>query len=125
MSAPVRKQILALLTSYLGHQDDSSRVGASGCLGALTKFLPEEELSALVEEHMQSDDVSVDWTLRHGRSTLVFVALKAAADRLWVEGWSRKLEGVLRSFLNADRIPIAENAVRAIGYLFEFLGWVH
>lgn len=121
MSPPVRKQILALLTSYLGHQDDSSRIGASGCLGCLAKFLPEDELSALVEEHMQSDDVSVDWTLRHGRSTLVFVALKATAERLWVEGWSRKLEGVLRSFLNADRIPIAENAVRAIGYLFEFL----
>ena len=121
MSPPVRKQILALLTSYLGHQDDSSRIGASGCLGCLAKYLPEDELSALVEEHMQSDDVSVDWTLRHGRSTLVFVALKATAERLWVEGWSRKLEGVLRSFLNADRIPIAENAVRAIGYLFEFL----
>ena len=121
MSPPVRKQILALLTSYLGHLDDSSRVGASGCLGCLAKYLPEDELSALVEEHMQSDDVSVDWTLRHGRSALVFVALKVAAERLWVEGWSRKLEGVLRSFLNADRIPIAENAVRAIGYLFEFL----
>ena len=121
MSPPVRKQILALLTSYLGHQDDSSRIGASGCLGSLAKYLPEDELSALVEEHLQSDDVSLEWTLRHGRSTMLFVALKVAAGRLWTDGWSGKLEGVLRSFLGADRIPIAENAIRAIGYLFEFL----
>jgi len=44
---------------------------------------------------------------------------------LWVEGWSRKLEGVLHIFLNADRFPIAVNAVHTNGYLFEFLGWVH
>ena len=37
MSPPVRKQILALLTSYLGHPDDSTRIGASGCLGCLAK----------------------------------------------------------------------------------------
>ena len=42
-----------------------------------------------------------------------------APERLWVDGWSKKLEGVLRGFLNADRIPIAENGVRAIGFLFE------
>ena len=43
---------------------------------SVSKYLPEEELSGLVEEHMQSDDLSADWTLRHGRSTMVFVALK-------------------------------------------------
>ena len=53
MSAPVRKQILAYLSGpALSHPDDSSRVVASGCLGALCKWLPDEELRTVVEEHL-------------------------------------------------------------------------
>jgi hypothetical protein len=111
MSPPVRKQILSLLTSYLGHGDDSSRIAGSGCLGSLTKCLPDDELSSLVEEHLLRDDVSLDWTLRHGRSTLLFVALKSAPERIWTDAWRGKLEAVLhrgaihqfsRIILNSD-----------------------
>ncbi len=71
MSPPVRKQIVTLLTSYLNHGDDSSRVAASGCLGCLTKCLPEEELNSLVEDQLLKGGSDEDWTLKHGRYRIV------------------------------------------------------
>ncbi len=119
MSAPIRKQILTYLSgTALTHPDDSSRVAGSGCLGALCKWLPEDDLKSIMSEHLIVDSASAEWTLRHGRSTALFVALKLCPDRIYNESTAPKLEKTLLSLLQADRVPVAENGVRATCYLF-------
>jgi hypothetical protein len=118
MSPPIRKQILTLLVSFLSHPEDSSRVAGSGCLGAFVKWLPDDEFAKVMDEHLSQDDPSMDWTLRHGRSTALFVAIKTSPERVFGEAYASKLEGIIRGFLTADRVPVAENGVRCICYLF-------
>ena len=120
MSPPIRKQTFALLISHLSHVEDSSRTAASGCLGAFCKWLPEEDVATVVEEYLSFDDVTLDWTVRHGRSTALFVALKDAAHKVYLDKWAKKIDSTILAYLNADRIPIVENGVRAAGYLFQF-----
>ena len=119
MSTPVRKQTLTLLNSLLGHGDDSSRSAAAGCLGALCRWLPKDELATVKGDHLVSDDPGADWTLRHGRSTALFVALKAAPERVLADqGDLEKVVQVVLAFLAADRIPVVENGVRCVCFLF-------
>ena len=62
------------------------RSSACGCLGAFVKWLPDDEVEMLIGEHLLVDDAAnLDWTLRHGRSTGLFVALKSAPGNLKIE----------------------------------------
>ena len=100
------------------------RSSACGCLGAFVKWLPGEELETLICDHILVDDATgLDWTLRHGRSTAMFVALKIAPERVYdvSDDRKRRVINVLKSHLAADRVPIAQNGVRSCGYLFRFL----
>ena len=121
MSEPIRKSISATLQSMLSHPEDTTRSAAAGCLGALFRRLPADELEALVNECLIHDDPSLDWTLRHGRSAVLSVALKEAAEQVYTAEWRDKLHRVLLSYLTADRIPIVSNSIRAIGFLFKHL----
>ncbi|XP_057374386.1 stalled ribosome sensor GCN1-like [Daphnia carinata] len=121
MSEPIRKSILATLQSMLSHPEDTTRSAAAGCLGALFRRLPADELEALVNECLLHDDPSLDWTLRHGKSAVLSVALKEAAEQVYTAEWRDKLHRVLLSYLTADRIPIVSNSIRAIGFLFRHL----
>ncbi len=48
------------------------------------------------------------------------MALKCAPERFWAsDAWKARLESNLLAFLQSDRIPVVENGVRGIGYLFE------
>lgn len=120
MSPPIRKQTLTLLNGFVAHPDDSSRVVGAGCLGALCKWLPDDELRAVADEHLLVDGASLDWELRHGRSTALFVALKSTPERLLSDnGNADKINKVILSYMTADRVPVAENGVRALCYLFK------
>jgi hypothetical protein len=88
------------------------------------KWLPDDEVEMLIGEHFLVDDAAnLDWTLRHGRSTGLFVALKLAAERVYdvSDDRKRRVVAVLKSHLSADRVPIAQNGVRSCGYLFQHL----
>jgi len=113
MSEPIRKSIMATLLAMLSHPEDTTRSAAAGCLGALCRRLPADELSSLAGECLLTDDPSADWTLRHGRSAALSVALKEAPDQIYTAEWRDKLHRVLLSYLAADRIPIVSNSIRA------------
>lgn len=124
MSPPVRRQLLQHLLSYESHPEDVIRSSACGCLGAFAKWLPDDEADMLINDHLLADDSSaLDWTLRHGRSTGLFVALKLAPERIYDANpdRQRKVIAIARSHLSADRVPIARNGVRSCGYLFRYL----
>ncbi|KAI9565775.1 hypothetical protein GHT06_009568 [Daphnia sinensis] len=121
MSEPIRKSILATLQTMLSHPEDTTRSAAAGCLGALLRRLPADELEPIVNECLLHDDPSLDWTLRHGKSAVLSVAMKEAAEQVYTAQWRDKLHRVLLSYLTADRVPIVSNSVRAIGFLFRHL----
>ena len=122
MSPPVRRQMLQILLSYESHPEDSTRSSACGCLGAFCTTLPDDEVANVIDDHfLQADDATLDWTLRHGRSTGLFVALKSAPTRVYNEDRQRKVISVIKSHLLADRLPIALNGVRSVCYLFHHL----
>nr|BAN20950.1 translational activator gcn1 [Riptortus pedestris] len=121
MSDAVVKQIHTSLLGLLGHAEDTTRTGAAGCLGALTRSLTVDQLTVTLNDHLLQDDLTSDWTLRHGRSTALFVALKEAPERLYKDDFKEKVQKRLLVFLTADRVPIAMNGVRGCGYLFEYL----
>jgi len=74
-------------------------------------LLAADELDTVTNEHILVDDATgLDWTLRHGRSTALFVALKIAPERVYdvSDDRKRRVVAVLKSHLAADRVPIAQ-----------------
>ena len=76
LAAAIRRGMTATLLSLLSHAEDSTRSTAAGCLGCMLRWLPHEELGPVVTETLLQDDTSLDWVVRHGRSTAIFVTLK-------------------------------------------------
>ncbi|XP_014262100.1 eIF-2-alpha kinase activator GCN1 [Cimex lectularius] len=121
MSESVLKTIYVSLLSMLSHSEDTTRSGAAGCVGAFIRWLPDDMLPSTMSDTLLVDDVSIDWTLRHGRSATLFVAMKEAPNRIIVPAYEQKVHKVLLSFLAADRVQIVMNGVRGCGYLFDHL----
>ena len=127
MSAPIRRQILPQLLALTDNTgaagglvvEDTSRSAAAGCLGAYLRWLPTEDADSIMNNHiLAADDVDYDWTIRHGRSTALFVALKEAPSRIYDNDNKQKVIQAILSYLAADRIPIVQNGVRSCAYLF-------
>lgn len=53
---------------------------------------------------LSADDTSLDWMLRHGRSSALFVALKECPSVVYTDNFCDKLHRVVLSFLVADRV---------------------
>jgi len=121
MTEPLRKAVYVTLTGMLGHPEDVTRAAVAGCLGALCRWLSPEQLHAALTDHLLCDDLPLDWTLRHGRSTALSVALKEATPHVYTDDYKDKICRVLLAYLMADRVPIAMNGVRGCGYLFQHL----
>jgi len=116
LSAAIRRAVTSTLLGLLSHQEDSTRSTAAGCLGSLLQWLPEEELAPIITDTVLSDDLSLDWTLRHGRSSCLFVLLSSSPTTLY-PAQAAKLQRIILAHLMADRVPIASNGVRSAGFL--------
>ena len=83
MSAPIRRQVLPLLLNLVSHPEDTSRSAASGCLGAFCKWLPDEDMSNIIDDVLlNSAGSESDWQIKHGRSAALYVAMKGMIRRL-------------------------------------------
>ncbi|KAH9524200.1 translational activator of GCN4 [Bulinus truncatus] len=116
-----RKQLTQTLVGLLASPEDSTRMTAAGCLGTLSASLPEVELSDLMIQHLLDSDPSLDWTLRHGRSMALSVALKDAPERILTPSLRKSVESTIGKLVTADRIPICLSGLRAAGYLLQYL----
>ncbi|XP_021942062.1 eIF-2-alpha kinase activator GCN1, partial [Zootermopsis nevadensis] len=121
MTEPLRKAVYVTLTGMLGHPEDVTRAAAAGCLGSLCRWLSSEQLHATLTDHLLYDDLPLDWTVRHGRSSALSVALKEASPQIYTDDYKDKICRVLLAYLTGDRVPIAMNGVRGCGYLFQHL----
>ncbi|XP_072658860.1 stalled ribosome sensor GCN1 isoform X1 [Canis lupus baileyi] len=115
----IRKNIVSLLLSMLGHDEDNTRVSSAGCLGELCAFLTEEELSAVLQQCLLADVSGIDWMVRHGRSLALSVAVNVAPSRLCVGRYSSEVQDMILSNAMADRIPIAVSGIRGMGFLMK------
>ncbi|KAK3760896.1 hypothetical protein RRG08_042111 [Elysia crispata] len=116
-----RKQLTQTLVGLLEASEDSTRMTAAGCLGTLCRSLPEAELADILIQHLLDCDASLDWTLRHGRSMALSVALKEAPQRVWTESLQKSVSGTINKLVTADRIPICVSGLRAAGHLLKYL----
>nr|XP_018901965.1 PREDICTED: eIF-2-alpha kinase activator GCN1 [Bemisia tabaci] len=121
MTEPVRKTLYLTLIGMLGHPEDITRTAASGCLGALCRWLSPEQLNTVMQDHLLVDDNSVDQNIRHGRGCALFVALKESPETVYTDKFADGVNNVLNSYLTSEKVPIAMNGIRASGYLFKHL----
>ncbi|PVD31523.1 hypothetical protein C0Q70_06936 [Pomacea canaliculata] len=121
MADTLRKQILQTLQSLLSFSEDSTRTTAAGCFGSLCTVLPDAELSEVMIDQLLDIDPSTDWTLRHGRSCALSVALKECPQRLWTPELKKTITHTVTQLANADRIPICLSGVRSVGFLLRYL----
>nr|XP_045222590.1 eIF-2-alpha kinase activator GCN1 isoform X3 [Macaca fascicularis] len=103
VDAAIRKNIVSLLLSMLGHDEDNTRISSAGCLGELCAFLTEEELSAVLQQCLLADVSGIDWMVRHGRSLALSVAVNVAPGRLCAGRYSSDVQEMILSSATADR----------------------
>eukprot|EP00079_Xenopus_tropicalis_P029628 XP_012825198.1 PREDICTED: eIF-2-alpha kinase activator GCN1 [Xenopus tropicalis] len=115
----IRKSYVTLLLGMLGHDEDATRMASAGCLGEMCAYLPDEELSVVLQQHLLADFTGIDWMVRHGRSMAVAVAINVASRRLCTPQFNSNIESVVFSNATADRIPIAVSGIRGMGFLMK------
>ncbi|XP_023576671.1 eIF-2-alpha kinase activator GCN1 isoform X2 [Octodon degus] len=120
VDAVIRKNIVSLLLSMLGHDEDNTRISSAGCLGELCAFLTEEELSTVLQQYLLADVSGIDWMVRHGRSLALSVAVNVTPCRLCTGRYSTDVQDMILSNAVADRIPIAVSGVRGMGFLMKY-----
>ncbi|KAM4051160.1 stalled ribosome sensor GCN1 isoform 1-T1 [Anomaloglossus baeobatrachus] len=119
MDAAIRKNYVTMLLGMLGHDEDATRMASAGCLGEICAYLPEDELSVVLQQHLLADFTGIDWMVRHGRSMALSVAINVAASKLCTAKYCNNVESLVQSNSTADRIPIAVSGIRGIGYLIK------
>ncbi|XP_041977566.1 eIF-2-alpha kinase activator GCN1 isoform X2 [Aricia agestis] len=121
LSEPLALAILATLTApaMLAHGEDATRASAAGCLGALLHALPPTHRDAALAHHVLAP--AADDALAHGRSCALLVALKETPDVVYTEQFEDRIQKTLLAHLAGERVPVACNAVRSIGYLMRHL----
>ncbi|XP_055374977.1 eIF-2-alpha kinase activator GCN1 [Condylostylus longicornis] len=115
MSETLRKQIHATLISMLNHNEETTRNAIGGCLGALCKYLPPDDVDETLKNHILSE--SDDFALKHGRTIALYVALKESPDAIYISAFQHKITQVIASCITSDRVPISSNGVRSFAYL--------
>lgn len=111
----MRKSITLTVTQLLAVTDDATRLYAAGSLGALCKCFPDDELAAVLRDYMLDDDVNADWTLRHGRSVALSVALSEVPQRV-LAGHADRVVKTLLSYLASDRIPLVTSGAKGVAF---------
>lgn len=119
MTEPLRKQVYQTLIGMLGHQDDVSRSAVGGCLGALCRWLSPEQLADALNNHILKEESGEDWTLKHGKSAALFVALKETPSTVYAPEYEAKIAKTIVNNIVSEKIPVASNAIRATGYLLQ------
>ncbi|GAB1290067.1 eIF-2-alpha kinase activator GCN1 [Apodemus speciosus] len=120
VDAAIRKNLVSLLLSMLGHDEDNTRISSAGCLGELCAFLTEEELHTVLQQCLLADVSGIDWMVRHGRSLALSVAVNVAPSRLCAGKYSSEVQDMVLSNAVADRIPIAVSGIRGMGFLMKY-----
>lgn len=114
--------LTTLIGPMLGQPDETPRCAVGGCLGAILHCLPISQRDAALSHHILGLNTNnEDWLLTHGRSCALFVALKETPQVVYKDQFEEKVEKTLLGYLASDKVLIACNGIRGIGYLMRYL----
>lgn len=120
MTEILKKQIYATLISMLNYSEDVTRSCVAGCLGAMLRWLSPEQLDEALTTHVFNEDFGEDWSLRHGRTAALVVAIKESPKTVFIEKYEAKLcKTLVVCMQNSDKLTIASNGVRGACYLIQ------
>jgi len=112
LSPPIRRGVTATLLTFLGSEEDTTRLAAAGCLGSLLKWLPEEETAPIITDLLTPDSES-DWLVRHGKSSTLYIGLRECMNLLYNDTNRRgKVAKIVLGYVASDRDQVACNGVR-------------
>ncbi|XP_074643687.1 stalled ribosome sensor GCN1-like [Tubulanus polymorphus] len=120
MSNGIRQQIVTALIGLMSSGEDTARSCSAGCLGAICCCLPDEEFVGLLIDHLLDNDPSLDWTIRHGRSLALMVALKECPQNLLDPNWEPKVTSIVCKYMQSDRVPVVLSGIRCAGYILRY-----
>jgi len=118
LSPTIRRGVTATLLSLLTNSEDATRQVTAGCLGSLMKWLPEEEAAPIIADIL-TDDAGSDWTVRHGKSTAIFVILQECIELVYADAYRVKVIKSILAFMASDRDGVACNGVRCAGLVIK------
>ncbi|XP_050338070.1 eIF-2-alpha kinase activator GCN1 [Bactrocera neohumeralis] len=118
MSECLKQQLSATLLNMIGHSEDITRSASAGCLGALLKYLSIQQVDDLLELQIFVAG-NGDGLLKHGRTAVLFVALKESPTII-ISKYESKLIEFITSSIASDKINIASSGVRAMTCLLHF-----
>ncbi|CRL07624.1 CLUMA_CG020589, isoform A [Clunio marinus] len=119
MSELLKKQIYSTLLSMLNYSEDITRSCVAGCFGALLRWLSPEMRDEALNQQIFNEDFGEDWSLRHGRTAALFVALKESPSTIYNSKYETKICKTLVTCMQSDKLTIASNGVRGACYLIE------
>jgi len=117
ISEPLRKSILKELNDLLSADEESTRTTAGSCIGAMLKWLPSAEFDMIMTDVLSCGNEEKDWVVRHGKTTVLTVALKEGPEIVFNEKKRPKVEKAILSMLSSDKVQIVANGIRASTYL--------
>lgn len=120
MTETLKKQVQQTLVSMLNHTEDITRSCVGGCLGSLCKYLPNDQLEDLFKNHILNEDFGEDFTLRHGRTVALFVALKDCPEIVYSEAQQERVNKTILACLASDKQNIACNGIRCASYIVQY-----
>lgn len=118
MSDVNRKSITMTISALLSSQEEY-RVQAAAALGSLVKWLPEDELSAVVKDCLLSEETS-DWLSRHGSCVALRIALDLAPEKIVRQEWLEKIHKILTGLITSDRVLHVLSGLKAAAHLFKY-----
>lgn len=119
ISEIMKKQMYATLTGMLNYSEDTTRLGVAGCLGSLSKWLSNEMVEDLLNNHIFNDDFREDWSLRHGSTASLFVILKESPTIIVNPKYEAKLNKTLVTCIQNEKVNISSNGVRGACFLIQ------
>ncbi|XP_036339906.1 eIF-2-alpha kinase activator GCN1 [Rhagoletis pomonella] len=119
MSEGFKKQAFTTLLTMIAHSEDITRSASGGCLGALLKYLASQQLEDILQQHILIVS-NEDGPLKHGRTTVLFVAIKESPDVIVTAKFEEKVIEIIINSISSEKVNIASNGVRAITCLLQF-----
>ncbi|XP_028418070.1 LOW QUALITY PROTEIN: eIF-2-alpha kinase activator GCN1-like, partial [Dendronephthya gigantea] len=116
MGDNVRQNLTQTLLSFQSHAEETIRIASAGCLGALARITPDDELTSLVKTDILVSDSTVEWTLRHGRCLTISALFYDCCERLIFLNLFETLLQLTNTLSSNDRIPICKTAIKCLGY---------
>ncbi len=104
MAEKHRSEILPTLQALESTSQETNRLEAAQCLGALCAHLPVPELGRVLKETVFVSEGVSDWAVLQARATALSAALKSAGGRIVELEMEKETREAVAEFATSDRV---------------------